>query len=143
MATTQTDIPPLRFHGFIHEGIPVASENLDACIKFYTEVLGLKLLPRPKALDELGPGAWLGDEHDTVQFHLISNDGALKPAEDERIQPAGRHTAWRIDNADDFRARMTALGIHFEEIGNLIGEPQLFVTDPQGHTWEFQAVPRS
>ncbi len=131
-------IPALKYLGSIHEGIPVATEKLEACIKFYTEVLGLKLLPRPKALDELGPGAWLGDDDDTVQFHLIANDGALKPSEDASIQPAGRHTAWRIDDADAFRDRMNALGIPFQEISNLIGEAQLFVLDPQGHTWEFQ-----
>ena len=56
----------------MHEGIPVAIDNLDACIKFYTEVLGLELLVRPKALDKSGPGAWLGNEDDTVQFHLMT-----------------------------------------------------------------------
>ena len=49
------------------EGIPVAIDNLNACIKFYTEVLGLELLVRPKALDKRGPGAWLGDE--MIQFN--------------------------------------------------------------------------
>ena len=63
---TKTDAPALQFGGSIHEGIPVSTEKLDECIKFYTEVLGLKLLPRPKALDQFGPGAWLGDEDDTV-----------------------------------------------------------------------------
>ena len=52
----RADVPALSFLGFIHEGVPVATENLDACIEFYIEVLGLKLLPRPKALDDLGPG---------------------------------------------------------------------------------------
>ncbi len=37
-----------------------------------------------------------------------------------------------------FRARMTALGVPFSEIGSLIGAPQLFLVDPSGHTWEFQ-----
>lgn len=133
------DIPKLGFTGSIHEGIPVATEKLDECIKFYIDVLGLKLLPRPPALDELGPGAWLGDEEDTVQFHLIGNDRTkVIPKSDARIEPDGRHTAWRIKDVDAFRARMTALGIEFSELSSLIGEPQLFVLDPQGHTWEFQ-----
>ena len=143
MSETRTDAPQLSWLGSIHEGIPVQTENLDACIDFYTKVLDLKLLPRPKALDDLGPGAWLGDENDNVQFHLIANDVALKPAEDANIEPAGRHTAWRIGDVEAFRGRMRALGIHFEEISNLLGEPQLFVTDPQGHTWEFQGPPGS
>ena len=60
------NIPKLKWVGSMHEGIPVATDNLDACIKFYTEVLGLKLLARLKALDKFGPGAWLGDEDDSV-----------------------------------------------------------------------------
>ncbi|MGE0748232.1 MAG: VOC family protein [Rhodospirillales bacterium] len=137
------DVPALRFVGVIHEGIPCATKNLEACVKFYTEVLGLKLLPRPKALDELGPGAWLGDEEDNVQFHLIANDPTLKPGPEAKVEPAGRHTAWRIRDVDAFRARMRTLGVPFQEIGSLIGEPQLFVKDPEGHTWEFQGPPGS
>ena len=102
--------------------------------------MGLKLLPRPKALDELVPGAWLGDEHNTVQFHLIAKNDELRPESDAKIAPAGRHTAWRIESAGRFRERMRALGVPFEEIGSLIGQPQLFVKDPQGYTWEFQAL---
>lgn len=131
--------PRIEFLGSIHEGIPVASERLDACVKFYSEVLGLIEIPRPKALDELGRGAWLTDADARVQFHLIANDEALKPSPDAGIQPAGRHTAWLIGDADDFRTRMNTLGVEFKEIGSLIGEPQFFVLDPEGHTWEFQA----
>ena len=41
------NIPKLQWVGSMHEGIPVATDNLDACIKFYPEVLGLKLLVQP------------------------------------------------------------------------------------------------
>ena len=143
MATINTEFPAIKFLGSIHEGIPVATEKLDECIEFFTSVLGLKVLPRPRALDELGPGASLGDEDDTVQFHLIANDGAVKPRDGAGVEPASRHTAWRIEDAENFRNRMQALDIHFEEISNLIGEAQLFVTDPQGHTWEFQEPARA
>ena len=73
------NIPDISWIGCMHEGIPVATENLDACIKFYLEVLGLKLLERPKTLDQFGPGAWLGDDDNTVQFHLIANDKNVIP----------------------------------------------------------------
>ncbi|MDA0240012.1 MAG: VOC family protein [Proteobacteria bacterium] len=132
------DVPKLKFLGSVHEGIPVASDKLEECIAFYTNVLGLKLLPRPAALDKIAGGAWLGDEDDTVQFHLIANDDTLVPGEDARIEPAGRHTAWRIEDIDAFRDRMRALDVPFQEISSLIGEAQVFVLDPQGHTWEFQ-----
>lgn len=134
--------PAISFVGLIHEGVPVAVKNLDACIRFYTEVFGMKLLPRPKALDDIGPGAWLGNEEDTVQFHLIAKDDELRPPAGWPVAPAGRHTAWRVRDIDVFRERMRALGVSFSEVGNLIGEPQVFVQDPEGHTWEFQGPPK-
>ena len=70
-SATQTQIPSFSFLGSMHEGIPVDDANLDACIKFYTEVLGLKLLKRPKALDDIGRGAWLGDMDDKVLQQVL------------------------------------------------------------------------
>ena len=130
------NIPKLKWVGSMHEGIPVATNNLDACIKFNTEVLGLKLLVRPKALDKFGPGAWLRD--DTVQFHLIANDNTLIPGKGAQIEPAGRHTALKIENIGALRDRLNALKIEFEETSSLLGKSKVFVLDPQGHTWEFQ-----
>ena len=133
-----TNIPEFSWIGCMHEGIPVANENLDPCIKFYTVVLGLKLLSRPKALDKFGPGAWLGDKDDIVQFHLIGNDNTTIPGKAARIDPTSRHTAWQIKDVNAFRDRLRALEIEFEEITSLLGTAQIFVLDPQGFTWEFQ-----
>lgn len=141
-ATKVASAPKMEFIGAIHEGIPVAPERLDACIAFYRDVLGLKQIPRPPALDKLGSGAWFTDENERVQFHLISNPDALKPGPEAKVEPAGRHTAWMIKDATAFRARMDALGMEYQEIGSLIGAPQLFVLDPEGHTWEFQEMPK-
>ena len=47
------NIPDISWIGCMHEGIPVATDNLDACIKFYTEVLGLKLLFKRSILDKI------------------------------------------------------------------------------------------
>jgi catechol 2,3-dioxygenase-like lactoylglutathione lyase family enzyme len=136
---TQTAATPtIDFVGVMHEGIPVATKNLDACIKFYTEVLGLHQIPRPPALDEIGRGAWLEDDRKRVQFHLIASDNEQRPLPGSKIAPAGRHTAWIIQDTAAFRTRMKSLGIHYEEIGSLVGRPQLFLLDPEGHTWEFQ-----
>ena len=132
------NIPDISWIGCMHEGIPVATENLDTCIKFYLEVLGLKLLARPKTLDQFGPGAWLGDEDNTVQFHLIANDKISLPGKEVQIDPMSRHTSWKIKDVDAFRDRLSTLKIEFKEITGLLGTPQIFVLDPQGFTWEFQ-----
>ncbi|MBM3607102.1 MAG: hypothetical protein FJX29_01410 [Alphaproteobacteria bacterium] len=142
MSADTNAIPKFGFVNAIHEGFPVASERYEACVEFYTRVLGLTQIPRPKALDEIGKGAWFTNDEKTIQFHLIVNDGAQKPGPDAGIEPAGRHTAWRISDAEAFRARMRALGQHFDELGGLIGQAQLFVKDPEGHTWEFQGPAR-
>ena len=126
-------VPALKYLGPIHEGIPV--RNLDACIKFYTEVLGLKLLPRPNLP---GPGAWLGDEDNTVQFHLIVTEKDYIPGADAKRSATGRHTAWMVKSLADFRARMEHLGVEYHSIGGFINSDQYFVMDPEGHTWEFQ-----
>jgi catechol 2,3-dioxygenase-like lactoylglutathione lyase family enzyme len=139
-ASSQATVPGLTYLGTMHEGIPVNPENLDACIKFYIDVLGLKLLPRPKALDDIGRGAWLGDPDNKVQFHLISTARDYKPGPDASYSATGRHTAWLIKDIEAFRARMDALKIPYGEAKNLLGSgsAQLFVVDPEGHTWEFQ-----
>ena len=44
--TSQSQAPSFTFLGSMHEGIPVGHANLDACIKFYTEVLAFTVKPR-------------------------------------------------------------------------------------------------
>ena len=138
---TATEVPALRFDGVSHEGIPCDKAKLEPMITFFREVLGLTQIPRPPALDAMGSGAWMVDADRTVSFHLIVNETAIRPGADAKITPAGRHTAWKIRDVPAFRGRMKALGVPFQEIGNLTGDPQLFLLDPQGHTWEFQGPP--
>src|SRR5579875_260442 len=137
---TVTTQPSVGFVGVIHEGVPCKVKNLEACVKFYQQPLGLRLLPRPKALDDIGPGAWLSDAENRIQVHLIAKDDEYSPGPDARMAPAGRHTAWMVQDIDVLRARLRAVGIHFEEVSNLVGAPQVFVQDPEGHTWEFQGA---
>ena len=136
MDTVQKRVPKLAFLGCIHEGIPVRNEDsLQACVRFYTEVLGLKILPRPNLP---AAGAWLGDEDNAVQFHLIVTEGDYTPGPDAAVSATGRHTAWMVRDLDALRERLRALGVHYEERVGLVASDQLFVKDPQGHIWEFQ-----
>ncbi len=128
-----SELPKPGFLGSVHEGIPV--RNLEASVRFYTEVLGLKLLPRPNLP---GPGAWLGDEDNTVQFHLIVTEKDYRPGPDAPISATGRHTAWMVKDLNALRERFKALGIPYEEVSGFSASDQVFVKDPEGHTWEFQ-----
>jgi catechol 2,3-dioxygenase-like lactoylglutathione lyase family enzyme len=134
----KADIPAMSFLGFIHEGVPCTRANLPDCVAFYIDVLGLHKLPRPKALEDTVPGAWLGDADNKVQFHLIAKDDEHIPGVGAAATPAGRHTAWMVKDIAAFKARMEGLGVHYSETGSIIGAPQVFVVDPSGHTWEFQ-----
>jgi catechol 2,3-dioxygenase-like lactoylglutathione lyase family enzyme len=138
---TKAQAPAIQFVIVSHEGIPCRRQDLDACIKFYVDVLGCELMQRPKALNDLGDGAWLMDPAKRVQFHLIANDDE-SPAPGKKASPAGRHTSYFVQDIDAFCARMTALGVPYSTV-NLVGPPQVFVVDPAGHTWEFQPAPKS
>src|SRR5438270_805747 len=61
---------------------------------FYTEVLGLKLLPRPEMPFA---GAWLADETGRVEIHLFVSD-ALKPGAGTKPSNLARHAAYTVDD---------------------------------------------
>jgi catechol 2,3-dioxygenase-like lactoylglutathione lyase family enzyme len=122
----------------IHEGFPV--KDADVSLKFYTDVLGLKVLTnRPAAL---GAGYWVGTDDGITQFHIIQSDKDYIPGPNAPMNPTGRHTAWYVQDIDGLRARLDEFGIEHSEISTLIGALQLFCKDPDGHTWEFQQAPK-
>ena len=43
-----------------------------------------------------------------------------------------------VKDLNAFRERMKALGVHYQEVKGFISSDQVFVKDPEGHTWEFQ-----
>jgi len=136
--SNQTKTPAPTFIRPIHEGFPV--KDADVSLKFYTEVLGLKVLTfRPAAL---GRGYWVGTDDNLVQFHIIETDQDYRPGPDGPLSPRGRHTAWYVDNIDAMRSRLDDFGLEHSEVGNLIGQVQLFCKDPDGHVWEFQEQPK-
>jgi catechol 2,3-dioxygenase-like lactoylglutathione lyase family enzyme len=138
----QAKLPQLKWVGVMHEGVPCRRKDLDACIQFYQQVLGLKLLPRPPRLDEImgykPSGAWLGDEDDKVQFHLIAKDDECMPGAAAAMSPTGRHTAWLVKDLNALRARLRSLDIQYNQIDGIVASDQVFVKDPSGFTWEFQ-----
>ena len=142
VSVMQEKLPELKWVGAIHEGVPCKRKDLAACIQFYQEVLGLKLLPRPAKLDEFAgyspSGAWLGDEENKVQFHLIAKDEEWCPGPEAAMSPTGRHTAWMVQDLNAFRARLRELGIQYSQLDGVVASDQVFVKDPAGFTWEFQ-----
>lgn len=104
--------------------VNINTRDLDACKKFYGEILGFEDGPRP----EFGiPGAWMycGDQ---PVIHIMAMPDA--PA-----GPTGPldHVAFRCTDFDGFKQRLDAAGLEFGE--NHVPDfkiRQLFVHDPDG-----------
>jgi catechol 2,3-dioxygenase-like lactoylglutathione lyase family enzyme len=111
----------------------VRTADLDATVRFYTEVLGMVVAPRPP----IGfPGAWLrpaqADTEPTI--HVYAGDAAKDP--DGRVATGGGaidHVSIVCQGYGAFKARFEQFGLDYRE--NAVPETplwQLFVYDPNG-----------
>ncbi|HUF85688.1 MAG TPA: VOC family protein [Acidimicrobiia bacterium] len=110
-----------------HASVSTAGRHEDAQ-RFYTDVLGLPLAPRP----DLGvDGSWL-QAGPKSQVHLIDAEPA-----GTGIDPIGHHYCLAVDDLDAAVADLEEAGVEYFRIGEGAGA-QVFVTDPAGNTIEFQ-----
>ena len=121
----------MLFGKLFHAAIKTA--DLDATVRFYTEVLGMVVAERPP----IGfPGAWLKPAQagaDAI-FHLYAGDAAKEP--DGSIQTmtgAIDHVSVVCQGYGAFKQRFEKFGLAYRE--NLVPATplwQLFVYDPNG-----------
>jgi len=114
-----------------HEGIP--TRDADRARDFYMRVFGLQVLPRPPLP---APGYWLGTPGGFPQIHIILCDSPV-PGSDAPIDPVGRHVCFEVADFEAFKRTLEQEGIKYLE-APVIGRPQLWINDPDGHTLEFQ-----
>jgi len=119
----------------IHDAYPIS--DLDRSLRFYTEVMGLKVLPRPEMAFA---GAWLADDTGHVEIHLFVSD-ALKPGPGTAPSNLARHAAYAVDDLEAWRQFLKGQGLPILERSISGRTPQVFVTDPDGHTIELQQAP--
>ena len=67
-----------------------------------------------------------------------SNTVPVEEEEPDRQLPRGRHTAWMVDSLETLRTHLERLGVPYREQKGRVGADQVFIVDPDGHTWEFQ-----
>ena len=108
------------------------SEKLDACHRFYSEVLGLDTTPRNNAAT-LIPGHWFvaGD----TQIHLIDH-----PFDGAPLNPIGPHFAILVDDFAAAVAELETAKIEFLRLGEG-RDVQVWITDPAGNSIELGQDP--
>lgn len=113
--------------------IALKTGDLDATVRFYTEVLGLIVAERPP----IGfPGAWLKPAQPgaDAMIHLYAGDAALEP--DGSLQTGTHaidHVSVVCQGYSEFRERFRKFGLEWRE--NLVPATplwQLFIYDPNG-----------
>ena len=105
--------------------VSINVDNLALALPFYTEVLGLALLPRP----EFGiAGAWLATAGGR-QVHLI---------ETARVPPdVGQHFAFRVTELDAAIVGLDAHGVKVSRVLETEVSRQVAFLDPCGNRIEF------
>ncbi len=121
----------MLFGQLFHAAIKTA--DLHACVRFYTEVLGMVVADRPP----IGfPGAWLKPAQagaDAI-FHLYAGDAAKEA--DGTVQTGSAaidHVSVVCQGYSDFKTQFEKFGLAYRE--NLVPATplwQLFVHDPNG-----------
>jgi glyoxylase I family protein len=113
--------------------------NVAASVRFYTEVLGFREVPRPSFSFA---GSWLYREGLGMMLHLIDDQRFLAPQ--PTIETRRHHLAFRVDNFDQAKQRITAHGVEFVERKLPdYGYRQLFFHDPDGNVLELGEWPRA
>jgi catechol 2,3-dioxygenase-like lactoylglutathione lyase family enzyme len=114
--------------------VSVCVSDLDRARRFYSEVVGLRELPRP----DLGfPGAWYG-VGDTQELHLIVHPPSKTMRGTQEIDGRDGHFAFRVDSYDGMLARLRAHGVELiERTRNATPWDQIYVADPDGNVIEF------
>jgi len=122
--------PPLDLQ--LHH-VAVIVTDMEKATWFYSEVLGLKPLPRPAFPF---PGAWyeLGDR----TLHLIVHPPARTMRGTRVIDPRDGHLAVRVTSFENTVARLKSFGVECLELpDNPTPWAQIYATDPDGNIIEF------
>ncbi|MEM7411367.1 MAG: VOC family protein [Myxococcota bacterium] len=113
----------MKFDLGVHH-VSLNVDDLDACLSFYVDTLGLTPIERP----DLGfPGAWLA--FGPQELHLLQ-------VEDHQA-PDGQHFAFRVTDLDATLAALDAAGVKATPPFEIPGVcRQAFLKDPAGNLLE-------
>jgi len=107
-----------------HVNVVVPSGATEECVAFYVDVLGMRRIEKPKALDPRG--AWL-DVDGVVQVHLSEREGSTHP---------DSHFAVVVDDFAGVLAMLEERGMEWTEQEDVFGGRRGFTRDPAGNRVE-------
>lgn len=138
--------------------VNVTSDNMSLLTDFYGKALGLDLLPSPAMIptsknqgtDTDGDAEWdtaakffdAGDPTE-LQIHATQRQPYLAAEEGHSVNPLIQgHFAFRTDDIEEIKARLTEHKIPFDDWGiwSVEGWHQIFFTDPAGNMIEIHQV---
>jgi len=136
--------------------VNVTSDDMSILTEFYSKALGMDLLPPPPMIatsaaeTDDGDAAWedsakffdAGDPAE-LQLHATRRQAYLAAQEGHSVNPLiGGHFAFRTDDIEEIKARLTEYGIPFDDWGiwSVKGWHQIFLTDPAGNMIEIHEV---
>lgn len=136
--------------------VNVTSDDMSILTDFYQNALGLNMLPSPPMIATSasetsdGDAAWdnaakffdAGDPTE-LQIHATQRQPYLAAQEGHSVNPLIQgHFAFRTDDIEAIKARLTDHGIPFDDWGvwSVEGWHQIFFTDPAGNMIEIHQV---
>lgn len=121
----------MAIKGLHHINIGCRARDLPAIEKFYDEALGLKRGPRP---DFPNDGLWLYCGNHPLVHVAVRFDDAWEGPDGKRV--SYDHAAYNVSGLEEFRTRLTRLGIPFEAQNVPNAGFQIFMRDPVGNKVE-------
>jgi catechol 2,3-dioxygenase-like lactoylglutathione lyase family enzyme len=114
--------------------VSLCVSDLERATRFYSDVLGLRQLPRP----DLGfAGAWFA-VGDGQQLHLIVHPPSITMRRTTEIDGRDGHFAFRVASYDEMLIRLRQHGVALiERRENATPWAQIYITDPDGNVIEF------
>ena len=118
----------MQVTGLFH--VAIKTNDLDATVKFYTDVLGMKLAHRP---DFGFPGAWIAQPDGTPIIHIYAGGPALVDGKTPYGTGSLDHVSLTIQGWDECLERVKKFGYDWRASivpGTTLW--QIFVYDPSG-----------
>ncbi|HEX2911660.1 MAG TPA: VOC family protein [Chloroflexia bacterium] len=121
-------------YGVQHVTITIeeGSAALETARKFYADVLGLQVLPRPESTDNGRPGWWLSLGPSGQQVHISTERGAK-----DYNGPSKRHSAFLVKDLAALGEQLQKNGVTVEGTNQFEGQTRFFCRDPFGNRLEF------